>query len=289
MIGYDGGGMARFGGVVAEGRFSVHFWGVRGSTPCAGPEFARYGGNTSCLEVRCGERRLILDGGTGLQRLGRSLPRGVDLDLLLTHTHLDHVAGLPFFPPLYDASATVRLWAGHLVPHDRTLPQFMHDFMSPPLFPVPPDIFQARVSYNDFESGQVLTFGDVVVRTAPLRHPDGATGYRIEHAGRALCYVTDTEHTKGERDPQIVALIRGADALVYDCTYTDAEFDDHVGWGHSTWEEGSRLCAAAGVKTLVVFHHDPSHDDDFMDRIAEEVASRRPGSVVAHEGGTFTL
>lgn len=274
---------------MTERQFSVQFWGVRGSTPCAGPEFARYGGNTSCLEVRCGDRRLILDGGTGLQRLGRSLPPGVDIDLLLTHTHLDHVAGIPFFPPLYDSTATVRIWAGHLVPQGRALPQFMQDFMAPPLFPVPPDIFKARVTYNDFVHGDDLSFGDVRVKTGSLRHPNGATGYRIELDGKALCYVTDTEHVKGQRDEQIMALVRGSDALIYDSTYTDAEYETHEGWGHSTWEEGARLCAAAGVRTLIVFHHDPSHDDTFMDRVAEEVASRRPGSVVAREGATFIL
>lgn len=274
---------------MTEREFSVRFWGVRGSTPCAGPEFARYGGNTPCLEVRCGDRRLVFDGGTGLQRLGRALPKGVEIDLLLTHTHLDHVAGIPFFPTLYDPTATVRIWAGHLVPHGRRLSQFMHTFMSPPLFPVPPDVFKARVSFNDFAAGQGLGFGDVVIRTAPLRHPDGATGYRIEYRGRSLCYVTDTEHLHGERDPRIVELITGADALIYDCTYTDPEYETHVGWGHSTWEEGSRLCDDANVGTLIVFHHDPGHDDDFMDRVARDVAEKRPDSLVAREGESFSL
>ncbi len=269
--------------------FSVRFWGVRGSTACVGPEFARYGGNTSCLEVICGDRRLILDGGTGLQRLGRVLPDGVDVDVLLSHTHLDHVSGLPFFAPFSDPTASIRLWAGHLAAHSVTLKQFMQDFMCPPLFPVPPAIFRSTVKYFDFMAGQPLAFGDVLVKTGPLRHPNGATGYRIEFDGRSVCYVTDTEHMRGKRDERILALIGGADALIYDCTYTDEDYDAHEGWGHSTWQEGARLCDAAGVRTLVVFHHDPTRDDTAMDCVAAEVAVQRPGSVVAREGDVLVV
>lgn len=263
---------------------ALRFWGVRGSTPCPGPRYVRYGGNTSCLELRCGERLLVLDAGTGLRELGLTLSGAQDADLLLTHTHLDHIGGIPFFGPLYDPRSRFVLWAGHLLP-ERTLEQVLHEFMADPVFPVPPSVFPSRVEYRDFRAGEVLEpRPGIVVRTAPLHHPNRATGYRIEHEGHSICYVTDTEHRPGERDSSVVALVRDADLLVYDCSYTDASYAAHQGWGHSTWEEGVRIADEANVGRLIVFHHDPAHDDDTMDHIAEEADRARRGTIVAREG-----
>lgn len=265
---------------------TIRFWGVRGSTPTPGPRYQRYGGNTSCIELRCGDQLVILDAGTGLRELGLALASEgkVDGDLLLTHTHLDHIAGLPFFGPLYEGDNRFVLWAGHLAP-ERTLERVVHDFMSDPVFPVPPSRFAAEVRYRDFCAGQRFELRPGIgVRTAPLRHPNRATGYRIEFEGRSICYVTDTEHVVGELDRNIVELVRGSDVFIYDCSFTDAEFPRFAGWGHSTWEEGVRLADEAGVGTFVVFHHDPSHDDVTMDEIAASVWRTRPGSVVAQEG-----
>lgn len=272
---------------MAGGEFSVRFWGVRGSIACSGPLTARYGGNTSSLEVRCGARRLLFDAGSGIRYLGKALgaEAPIDADLYFTHTHFDHVCGLPFFAPLFQPQNTFRLWAGHL--GDRaTLREVLWDFMIAPLFPVPPAVFRARVSYHDFEAGATLEPGPGIrIRTAPLNHPDGATGYRVEFAGRSLCYLTDTEHVPGSPDRNILGLIAGADTVIYDCMYTDEEYaDGHVGWGHSTWQEGVRLCRAAGAARLVVFHHDPDHDDAMLDRIGREVDAALPGSLVAHDG-----
>ena len=267
----------------------VRFWGVRGSIACPGETHRRYGGNTSCLEVRCGSRLLILDAGTGLRPLGDSIggEAPVDVDLLLTHTHHDHIAGLPFFSPFFNKQNRIRIWAGHLAPA-RSLHNVLCQFMSAPLFPVPPQIFSADVIYRDFTAGEPLEFGDGIhIRTGGLNHPNGATGYRIEYEGRSLCYVTDTEHVPDQPDQSILQLIEGADVVIYDSSYTDAEFPGYVSWGHSTWQEGVRLCDAAGVGTLVLFHHDPSHDDDFMDRVAAEADRRRPGTIVAREGMTL--
>jgi len=122
------------------------------------------------------------------------------------------------------------------------------------------------------------------VRTATLNHPDGATGYRVDYAGKSLCYLTDTEHVPNAPDRHILELIAGADLVIYDSMYTDAEYDTYVGWGHSTWQEGVRLCRAAGAKRMAVFHHDPEHDDDMLDGIAREVEKQLPGSVVAKDG-----
>jgi phosphoribosyl 1,2-cyclic phosphodiesterase len=126
------------------------------------------------------------------------------------------------------------------------------------------------------------------MRTAPLNHPNRATGHRIEYGGKSICYVTDTEHVAGQPDKNILGLIEGTDYFIYDSTYTDDEFSKHKGWGHSTWQEGARLAEKAGVGTFVVFHHDPDHDDDMMDSIAEQVEKVRPGSIVAREDMVLT-
>ncbi len=265
--------------------FTVRFWGVRGSIACSGPRTARYGGNTSSLEVRCGDELLLFDAGTGMRYLGKTLDGArLDADLFFTHTHFDHICGLPFFRPLFDPQNHFRLWAGHLR-GAMTLKRVLAEFMMSPLFPVPPEVFRSSLEYRDFNAGDTLTtMKGVRVRTAALNHPDGATGYRVEHNGRSMCYVSDTEHVPGSLDRNILGLIAGADLVIYDCMYTDDEYRRYVGWGHSTWQEGIRLCKEARAKRMVVFHHDPDHDDDILDGIAREVERALPGSLVAHEG-----
>jgi phosphoribosyl 1,2-cyclic phosphodiesterase len=266
--------------------FTVRFWGVRGSIACSGPRTARYGGNTSSVEVRCAGRMLMFDAGTGLRYLGHSLSQSqpIEADLFLTHTHFDHVCGLPFFRPFFQPQNRFRLWAGHLA-EGMTLRRVLGEFMMSPLFPVPPQVFRARMEYREFKAGETLhPAPHIAVRTATLNHPDGATGYRVEFGGRSLCYLTDTEHVPGAPDRNILALIEGADLVIYDSMYTDSEYDTYVGWGHSTWQEGVRLCRAARAKRLAVFHHDPEHDDDMLDGIAREVDKQLPGSVVAKDG-----
>lgn len=267
--------------------FFVRFWGVRGSISTSDDRTCRYGGNTSCLEVRCGEHLLIFDAGTGVRYLGNELCRAgepVDADLFLTHTHYDHVSGIPFFVPFFVPGNSFRMWAGHLLP-DNHIHAVLCDLMKSPLFPVPPEIFQSHIEFHDFLPGDVLAPNqDVVVRSCPLNHPNGAVGYRVEFEGKSICYLTDTEHFPDGPDANIVELIRGADIAIYDSMFTEQEYVSRVGWGHSTWEAGAALCDAADVKQFVIFHHDPEHDDDFMDRIAEEAEARRPGTVVAREG-----
>ncbi|MGE4218387.1 MAG: MBL fold metallo-hydrolase [Alphaproteobacteria bacterium] len=272
--------------------FQVRFWGVRGSIACPGPDTVRYGGNTACVEMRCGDRLIVLDAGTGLRPLGLDLMRRggpVDADLLISHTHFDHICGLPFFVPFFVPGNRIRLRAGHLTP-PMTLRRVIVEMMMAPLFPVPPDIFRADVGYEDFRVGATLDLGDGIrVRTQPLNHPNDATAFRIEYAGRAACYVTDTEHTENSPDPGLVDFVRGADLVIYDSAYTDAEFPRFRGFGHSTWEEGVRIAAAAEVKTLAIFHHDPSHDDAFMDGVAEAARAACAGTLVAREGMILQL
>ena len=274
--------------------FLVRFWGVRGSIATPGPATARYGGNTSSIEVRCGERLLLLDGGTGMRYLGNKLTAEapVDADILFTHSHFDHVCGLPFFKPFFQPQNKFRLWAGHLG-GGMTLHRVLREFMMAPLFPVPPEVFKAGMEYRDFKGGEPLSLSPgsgIRVRTAVLNHPDGATGYRIEYGGKSVCYVTDTEHVPGVPDRNVLALIEGADIVIYDCMYTDEEYaKSYVGWGHSTWQEAVRLCKSAGVKKLVVFHHDPDHDDDRLDAIGREVDAALPGAIMAREGLVLNL
>lgn len=273
--------------------FAIRFWGVRGTIPCPGPRTLRYGGNTACVEVRCGPHRLILDAGTGLRELGREMlgsGQPVQSHLFLTHTHIDHILGLPFFRPAYDPRNRFEFWSGHLAGQGRRLDEVLSTIMQPPLFPVPLDIMHACIGFHDFAAGDVLSpCAGVSIRTASLNHPGGATGYRIEFGGRSLCYVTDTEHVPGTPDAAILGLIAGADLVIYDTTYTDEQFQRFIGWGHSTWQEGVRLCEAAQAGRLVAFHHDPDHDDDMLDQIALELEQRRPGSIVAREGLLISL
>jgi phosphoribosyl 1,2-cyclic phosphodiesterase len=272
---------------VDDREFMIRFWGVRGSIACPGPRTMRYGGNTSCVEVRAGGELFIFDGGSGLRLLGDALMKEghpPEFDLFYTHTHLDHCHGLPFFAPCYGQGNRIRVWAGHLKPeHD--IASVLGSMMSAPLFPIPISIFNAKLEFNDFKAGEsIRPHNGITLQTNLLNHPNRATGYRLEYDGKAVSYITDTEHVPGTLDRNVLQLVDQADVMIYDCTYTDEEYPAHRNWGHSTWQEGVRLANAAHVKTLVLFHHDPEHDDIFMDGIAAEAAKIRPGTVVAHEG-----
>ncbi|HSA82188.1 MAG TPA: MBL fold metallo-hydrolase [Geminicoccaceae bacterium] len=273
--------------MAVNNQFWVRFWGVRGTVPCPGPDTLRYGGNTACVEVMCGHHRLILDAGTGLRALGATLnsQKGLKAHIFLTHTHIDHINGFPFFRPAYSPTNRFELWAGHLGGQTGALQAVLADLMRAPIFPVPLDIMHACIAFHDFAAGAAIQAArGVVLRTAPLNHPNGATGYRVEYGGKSVCYVTDTEHREGELDGTIVELIRGSQIVIYDATYTEAEYPRYRGWGHSTWSEGVRLCRAAGAKRLIAFHHDPDHDDAALDEIAAQLGRAMPGSEVAQEG-----
>jgi phosphoribosyl 1,2-cyclic phosphodiesterase len=270
----------------------VRFWGVRGSIACPGPSTIRYGGNTPCIEVRCGEHVLVFDAGTGLRPLGLELVKDKSVhhvDIFITHCHLDHVVGLPFFAPLFRDGYSVRVWAGNLLPSN-SIERVMRMLMSSPLFPIQIEIFKAAIEFHDFRSGDVLRPHDnMVVRTAPLDHPDGSNGYRLEHGGRTFTLVSDTEGFPGKCDNELLSLADHADLMVYDATFTEDEITSRIGWGHSTWLRGIRLADKANVKHLCLFHHDPSHDDDFMDTLAAEANDAREGTVTAREGQIIDL
>lgn len=277
---------------MAKSPMRVRFWGVRGSIACPGPSTIRYGGNTPCIEVRCDEHVLVFDAGTGLRPLGLELIKDKSIrnvDIFITHCHLDHVVGLPFFAPLFRKGFRVRVWAGNLLPAN-SIERVMRMLMSSPLFPIQIEIFKAAIEFHDFKSGDVLRpHENVVLRTAPLDHPDGSNGYRLEYGGRAFALVSDTEGFPGKCDKDLLSLADHADLAVYDATYTEDEIVSRIGWGHSTWLRGIRLAEKANVKHLCLFHHDPSHDDDFMDTLAAEANDARPGTVTAREGQIIDL
>jgi phosphoribosyl 1,2-cyclic phosphodiesterase len=271
--------------------FAVTFWGTRGSIACPTPRHLTFGGNTSCVHVQAGTRHLILDAGTGIRELGawymdNQVRKAV---LLLTHAHWDHINGFPFFAPVFQASTELLIMAGSLRASGGVYAA-LEGQMTQPMFPVPLDAIHADCTFEDFDAGARFSLGDgIEVATTLLRHPSGATGYRIEYGGKALCYVTDTEHVLGQRDRNILDLIAGADLVIYDSTYTDESFAPKIGWGHSTWQEGVRLCQEAGAKRLAIFHHDPEHTDDIMVQIEKNAAAAWSDSVVAREGMRIDL
>lgn len=276
--------------------FSVKFWGVRGTIPCPASSHMIFGGNTSCVEVVAGDCHLALDAGTGLRLLGKSwladdVRQGV---LLLSHTHLDHISGFPFFQPAFCPGFHLHVVAGHLKGSDDPgldIKTVLSRQMERPLFPVPLQTMGCHLTFGEVKSGESFLIGDdVLVRTAPLNHPDGATGYRIEYRGHSVTYVTDTEHFPDRADTNIVDLSDQTDLLIYDSTYTDEEYlAGKIGWGHSTWREGVKLARSAGVRRLALFHHEPDHDDATMAEIERDAQRLWSQTFAAREGMTINL
>jgi len=270
----------------------VRFWGVRGSLPTPGRSTVRYGGNTSCVEVRLNSRRLILDAGSGLSGLSAVISKErepVSTDLLLSHTHFDHICGLPFYAPLFRSENDIRIWSARL-PDGTPGEAALRASMTPPLMPDIAALIRAKVQYRDFEAGSVLDLGEqATARTAMLQHPGGSIAYRIEWAGQMLVYATDTSHGDPETGEALRRLCQGADLLIYDAMLTDAEFPSRAAWGHSTWREGVRLADECGVSKLVLFHHAPYRDDKAVAAIEAEAAAIRPGTIAAREGLELTV
>ncbi|NJN31182.1 MAG: MBL fold metallo-hydrolase [Synechococcales cyanobacterium RM1_1_8] len=283
--------------------FVVKFWGVRGSIPSPGGETIRYGGNTPCVEMQvCGER-LIFDAGTGIRCLGKQMMAEgpISARLFLSHYHWDHVQGFPFFEPAFTPENQFEIY-GAIALDGSTVEQRLGLQMLHPNFPVSLQIMASNLTFRDLVPGDRLSLGNsrydssnnrVLIETALLNHPGGAVGYRVSAQGRSVVYATDTEHYPNRVDPNLLHLARQADVLIYDSTYTDDEYHSRrcskVGWGHSTWQEAVKLAQAAGVKQLVIFHHDPAHNDDFLDNVAAAVQERCMGAVMAREGMEIVL
>ncbi len=269
----------------------LKFWGVRGSTPVSGPEYAEFGGSTPCMEIRCGERVFVLDAGTGIGALGRTcsadLPKHVDL--LFSHLHIDHLAGLPFFKPaMFDPERSVHTYCGNLDGACATAA--IDQLFSPPLFPVTLDKFPCRMTHHGFRAGETLRFEDgASVGTILLNHPQGSVGYRFEHAGKRLCIISDIEHSDPWPDPALAAFVEGSDLMVYDGMFTEGEYCRCAGWGHSTWQKGVELAKASGVKALAITHLHPGHTDAQLHVVEAELQAAMPTAFVARERQTIEV
>ena len=272
----------------------IKFWGVRGSIASPGPETASVGGNTSCVEVRCGSTRLILDAGTGIRRLGdHMMGEGapVDATLLLSHLHWDHIQGIPFFVPAYMPSTKLSIVSGHN--GVTSLGDVLARQMTAPVFPVRLDELGSQISMREVRPGEGLIIGETRIRMARLNHPGGVYAYRIDYAGKSVVYATDTEHYACV-DPMLRNLAAGADVLIYDSQYTPEEYRgdmgrSRVGWGHSTYVAGAELARAAGVEKYVLFHHDPQRTDAGVADIERRARDLFQGSIAAREGMEIAL
>ncbi len=276
----------------------VALWGTRGSLGSPGTETARYGGNTSCVEVRGTDgTALVLDAGTGIRRLGVALPRSLPrVDVLLTHLHMDHIQGLGFFAPLYNPESEVHIWG----PASTTLHlrNRLMRYLSPPLFPVrlrelPCQLVLHEVPCGDFD------IGEFHISSMLIGHPGPTVGYRIVAPQATLAYMPDHEPALGV--PQFplsrdwtsgYAVAADADLLIHDAQYSSEEYPSYIGWGHSSLVHALAFAALAEVKHFVPFHHDPAHTDEDLDQlIAEAMAEARPTFPVTPgiEGAVFDL
>jgi phosphoribosyl 1,2-cyclic phosphodiesterase len=275
----------------------VTFWGVRGSIPVPGTDTARYGGNTSCLSVEAGSDLLVLDAGTGIRRLGESLSARRytgPVDILLSHAHMDHVQGLPFFGPIHDPRRTVRIYG----PAQETgsLHGALGSLMRPPFWPAHYTATAERLAVTEFTAAdfRAASFG---IRTVPLRHPGRTLGFSITHGsdGESFNYLTDNELGPWSGMPEwqsrLVGFLRNGAVLVHDATFGDDVIRDRIGWGHSSGGQAVDLAIAAGVRRLILFHHAPEHTDQRIDQLVGEARSRaaRAGSALVVEAAAEGL
>lgn len=279
--------------------FIIRFWGTRGSTPSPGPGTVKYGGNTACTEIRCGREIIILDAGTGIRKLGTDLLDEMPMkaSVLFSHVHWDHIQGIPFFRPAYIPGNEFKLYGNKN--WDMRLEYALKWQMQSPNFPVTLEEVNAvgaRMEYIDIDAGKTFEIGDsdrIIVQTVELRHPDKAFGFRIEYDGRSLVYASDAENLP-EPEEDLVKLASGADLLIHDAQYTSEEYYGLDGFpmknrGHSTPEAAAEVAVAADVKKLVLFHHDPCHNDSLVDQMVQTASVIFPNTVAASEGMVIEL
>jgi phosphoribosyl 1,2-cyclic phosphodiesterase len=267
----------------------LKFWGVRGSAPTPTKENLGFGGNTSCVEIRGGNGEIvILDAGTGIRNLGETLlasfPRhDLKLNIFLTHYHWDHIHGLPFFGPLYQEGCEITFHASEKL---GPLRDRLRGQMSAPYFPVDLDSVAARLHFVEMD-GSPVQAGGLRVTCFPMHHPQGASGFRIESPSGVIVHASDLEPGNAELDRIVRDSSAGADALIYDSQFTPEEYTTHKGWGHSHWREAAAVARDARVKELILFHHDPSHDDRTMAGIEASTRELFERASAAREGAEF--
>jgi phosphoribosyl 1,2-cyclic phosphodiesterase len=253
----------------------IKVWGCRGSIPSPGGDTSRYGGNTTCVEVRLGDGSLIvIDAGSGIRNLGRELARrgGPEIiHLFLTHAHWDHLQGFPFFLPAYRKGFTLQVWGG---PRSASLLRsYLREQMTPPFFPVKYAELGARIRYPARPAAEIAV-GPARIQSIPLTHPDGGYGFKFTEAGRSFVFLTDNElgyrHPGGLSPRRYAEVCRGVDLLMHDAQFTEEEYRLTRGWGHSTFPAVVELCRAAGPKRFGLIHHDPQHTDPQLDRFVSD-------------------
>jgi phosphoribosyl 1,2-cyclic phosphodiesterase len=258
----------------------VKIWGARGSVPAPGPETNRYGGNTSCVQVTLDDGTvLVLDAGTGIRSLGVGMPApGRPLHILLTHLHLDHIQGLMFFAPAFRPETEIVIW-GPASP-EASLQDRIARYISAPLSPIDVRELPCTVSFREAETTE-WQIGPATIRAASVTHRGPTLGYHVESGGSSVCYIPDHEPGLGgslaDLDEEWISgfdLARDSTLLLHDCQYTDAEYPDHLGWGHSPLSDALTFARRTGVERLMLFHHDPLHSDDFLDALCGQAATR---------------
>lgn len=263
-------------------------WGARGSIFAGGPARQGFGGDTTCFSLESDGRFVIIDAGSGLRALGHELmirdegpPE--EIDLLLTHLHIDHICGLPFFAPLLSGKTLVRLW-NSVYPTADDLRSALSRGLAPPIFPIDTTVWDTLEIRVPEEGERVSLGGPNIARAFPLNHPDGACGWRVNSSGRVVVVASDHEYGNPVIDKQIAYYARFAEVMVWDASYTEAEIVHRKGWGHSTWQQGLVLGREAGVQQVLMTHHMPERTDDelaVMEREAQAVSRR---TLFAREG-----
>ena len=271
----------------------IKFWGTRGSVPTPGPDTVKFGGNTPCVEIRADNQLIILDMGTGARLLGNSLLKELPITahVFLSHMHYDHNQGFPFFVPNFIPGNTFIFYSGER--NGGTLHEQMEGCIRSPYFPVPLKAMPATMHFVDLAEGQRVNLTEnITVVNRKLNHPDACYGFRFEviEDGRkkVFTYCTDTEHY-GVPDWKVVDLAKDSDVLVYDAQYTDEEYPQKVGWGHSVWREGIKVSKAANSKQLILFSHDPMHNDAKVAEIEAMAKLEFPNTLAAFEGMELEL
>jgi len=276
------------------------FWGVRGSTPTLERDTWRYGGNTPCLELTTGNgTRFILDCGTGLRMLGNRWTKnqsssggnGIDAHLLVTHYHWDHIQGLPFFQPFFDAQNSFHFYSfqSKYLGAD-SLKKVLEAQLASPYFPVDVGMMSAARTFREVTSGEKWEVAGTQITAAWLNHPQGCLGYRLDTPGGSVVYATDNEPGVAECDQNLRQLAQGADVLIYDAQYSTEQLaTTRKGWGHSSWLEGVKVAREAKVRNLVLFHHDPESSDKVVDGFLSAARLEFPSSWAATEGMSISL
>lgn len=279
-----------------DNQFTVTFWGVRGSRPVPGKDTVVYGGNTPCVEVRAGNKRVIFDAGTGICDLGTKMmaeKKPLKAAVFIGHTHWDHIQGFPFFAPSFvEGNDFVIYGQGKM---NLTFAQLMRGQMEHPHFPVSLDQLAGHFEFEEIKAGQIIDIGEgVKVRSIHLNHPNGCLGYRIEYNGKSCCYISDNEHYKVV-DSSLLGFVFDADLMIYDAMFTNEEYagegkyPSKTGWGHSTWEEAVNLANIAEIKALALFHHAVYRTDEQLSAIEKQARGVFANTFAAREGMVVSL